>query len=228
MSRIRTLTEIKSEMLKEMNRAPKEHLDEVIEHWIRFNKPRMSMADLQKVIDYKANSPVEGLIRFINENFTDEEFISYSYKGMFERVDHTDRQLIQFLIDAWLSLEENPDHDVAKFWAEELPKELESRGVKVNKEMELRRKKREIAQGLGNINQEFIDCSIETLKSSDDQRRIGAARWLAQLGTETLKYYIRDSENNQKLATALKDALKDSNSSVRHAAKVGLKLLRKR
>ena len=229
MARIRTLTELKSEMLKQIDKAPREDLEGAIEHWIRLNKPRLSMTDIQKVKDYVDNSPAEGLIRFINENFTDEEFVSYSYDGMFEGTEHTDRQLMQYLIDAWLALEENPEHDVAKYWAEELPKELEARGVKVDKEKELRRKKREIAQGLGNINQEFIDFAIDRLKNSDDdEQRIGAARWLAQLGTQSLRYYITDQENRQNVVNALNCALKDRNSSVRHAAKIGLKFLRKR
>jgi hypothetical protein len=229
MARIRTLSELKSEMLKQMDRAPREDLERAIEHWIRLNKPRLSMTDIQKVKDYVDNSPTEGLIRFINENFTDGEFVSYSYKGMFEEAEYTDRQLIQYLIDAWLALEEKPENEVAKYWAEELPKELDARGVKVDKEKELRRKKREIAQGLGNINQEFIDLAIGRLKNSDDdEQRIGAARWLAQLGTESLWYYIKDQENRQNVTNALKGALTDGNSSVRHAAKVGLKLLRKR
>ena len=228
MAKIRTLAEIKREFLRVADKAPRGYFEEAIEYWIRLNKPRLSMADIQKVNDYVASSATEGLIHFINENFTDEEYMSYSFKGVFDGVDITDRQLMQHLIDAWLMLEESPEHDVAQYWVGELTKELESRSVKINKEKELRRKKREIAQGLGNIDQSSIDYALETVKDSDEQMRVGAARFLALLCAEGLNYYIRDSENRLKVAGALKGALKDSNSSVRYAAKEGLKLLRKR
>lgn len=219
-------------MLETGDKADREFLEAEIERWLEHHKSRMTEAHSRRIRDSIVISPNEGLLRFMFETFSNDEILNHVLRGLLKGQvgrDHTNRQLIQLLIDAWLTLEENPSHDFAAYMASEIPKELELWGVRVDKSKELRRKKGEIANGLGKIDQERINFTLDTLKNSDDPMlRKGAARYLATLCTDSLRYYIDDPQNRQAVFSALTDARKDNDPSVRRAAKVGLKFLKRK
>ena len=185
-----------------------------------FNQPRID--ELEAFI---AKSSTEELVHFTVDNFSDVDILTMVYVRLF--ADETSkRELFDYLINAWLQLEENPGHDTANFMATYLPDLLTRRGVKVDKERELSRKKGELEKGLHNTTQQFIRQVLDFAASDDVQLRLGATRNLQLLCASSLIYYIADPKVKSAVRAALTKAKTDVNSSVRRAAKDGLNMLK--